>query len=134
MVITSTILYIVANKWFSRNSNQFWYTIPTRGTVSRIFTGKIIVWFLVWRCGRDCRKGTVGINMTRVFGRADYFCNIAPRKFTYIACKDDILVVSIPRRMLLKIARTPRTELYKSVITKRCDHILYNSFSGYMLV
>ena len=24
--------------------------------------------------------------------------------------------------MLLKIARTPRTELYKSVITKRCDH------------
>ena len=47
---------------------------------------------MVWRCGRDCRKGTVGINMTRVFGRADYFCNIAPRKFTYIACKDDILV------------------------------------------
>ena len=35
---------------------------------------------------------------------------------------DGILVVLIPRRMLLKIARTPRTELYKSVITKGYDH------------
>ena len=32
-----------------------------------------------------------------------------------------LIVVSIPRRMLLKITRTPRTEIYKSVITNRCD-------------
>ena len=32
-----------------------------------------------------------------------------------------LIVVSIPRRMLLKITRTPRTEVYKNVITNRCD-------------
>ena len=52
----------------------------------------------------------------------DYTSSIATRKFTYRVWKDDILVSSFPRRILLKIARTPRTELYKSVITKGYDH------------
>ena len=34
-----------------------------------------------------------------------------------------LIVVSIPRRMI-KIACTPRTELYKIVITKGCDHTI----------
>ena len=54
--------------------------------------------------------------------RTDYISNIAPQKFTQRAWKDDILVTSFPRRMLLKIERSPRAELYKSVIPKGCDH------------
>ena len=53
--------------------------------------------------------------------RLKHYSNIAPRNFTSRAWKDNSLVSSLTRRVLLKIVRTSCTELYRSLITKGCD-------------